>query len=178
MKSNNGNIFYLSIQDNSQKKIVKKKNNGNKKVGNLNLKNPNNKITYISSQIYQGYSGDFRAGVRESSNKLSVTMLEDFKKLFENKEKIEDFTKSRRSFEKLLLKHINEQMKTYEKDIKSIIKQSIFSSTSENTQYFNNINNYNKYASLLEEAITNKMIKDIFDETLKILNESTNRKLN
>ena len=31
----------------------------NKKADNLNLTNTNNKIAYISSQIYHGYSGDF-----------------------------------------------------------------------------------------------------------------------
>ena len=179
MASNNENIFYLSIQDNSVKKDnSRKKNNRTKKVGNLNLNNPDNKVTYVSLQIYQGYSENFRAGVKEVSDKLSDSMLEDFKKLLENKEQVINIIKAYQSFEKLLLKNINEHLKIYKNDIKSIIKQSIFSSTTGNTQYFNNRNNYNKYALSLEKDIVKKMIDDIFDETLKKLYESTNVKLN
>lgn len=179
MASNNENIFYLSIQDNSVKKDNRiKKNNRTKKVGNLNLNNPDNKVTYVSLQIYQGYSENFRAGVKEISDKLSDLMLEDFKKLLENKEQAIKIIKAYQSFEKLLLKNINEYLKPYKKDIKSIIEQSIFSSTIGTTQYFNNRNNYNKYALSLEKDIVKKMIDDIFDETLKKLYNLNNTNSN
>jgi hypothetical protein len=179
MASNNENIFYLSIQDNSVKKDNRiKKNNRTKKVGNLNLNNPDNKVTYVSLQIYQGYSENFRNGVKEISDKLSVLMLKDFKKLLENREQVIKIIKAYQSFEKLLLKNINEYLKIYKKDIKSIIEQSIFSSITGTTQYFNNRNNYNKYALSLEKDIVKKMIDDIFDETLKKLYDLNNTKSN
>lgn len=169
MASNNENIFYLSIQDNSIKK-----GNRSKRVGNLNLNIPDNKLTYVSLQIYQGYSENFRAGVKEISDKLSDSMLKDFNKLLKNKEQVINIIKAYQSFEKLLLININKHLKTYKKDIKSIIEQSIFSSSTRTTQYFNNRNNYNKYALSLEKEILKKMTEDIFDETLKKLYQLTN----
>ena len=69
-------------------------------------------------------------------------------------------------------------MKTYKRYIKSIIEQSIFSSSTRTTQYFKNRNNYNKYDLSLEKEILKKMTEDIFDETLKKLYVSTNIKSN
>ena len=62
-------------QNNRNSNLTKK----NKKAGNLNLTKTNNKITYISSQIYQGYSGDFKKGIEEGSDKLAILLEEQMK---------------------------------------------------------------------------------------------------
>jgi len=124
-----------------------KKKNTKKRIqygADLNLTNPAEKIKYISLQIYQGYSSDFRSGVEKGSDTLS----------------------------KLVEKEIRKQMKDNRKAIKSIIDQSIFSSTTGNTQYFNNRNNFNQSAKSLETTISNKMIKEIIDKTFEKVNKS------
>lgn len=124
-----------------------KKNNNKKRIqygANLNLTDPDNKIKYISLQIYQGYSSDFRKEVEEGSKKLS----------------------------KLIEKEIRRQMKDNRKAIKAIIKQSIFSSTTGNTQYFKNINNYDQSEKTLEAAVSTKMINEIIDKTFEKVNKS------
>ena len=131
-------------QSNKQNKRNSNLTKKNKKSGNLNLTNTNNKITYISSQIYQGYSGDFKKGIEEGSDKLAILL--------------------------------EEQMKEYEKAITFIIEQSILSSSSGTTQYFNNENDFKRHADSLKNNISNKMLKDILDKTLEKVSKSMSEK--